>query len=182
MTHPLERAKKLSQIMRHAVLSLGLIVGAVALGALCYSVTDPGFLPSLLRARFGAFVPSSVSALQRLLFMALLVVQTAPLLMALLFLWRAFGAIALNGGVDVSTALLVRGTGLWFGAAALLMLVSTPLMSLISSIGAIAGRQFLSVEYEVQHLLAVLLSAVLITLGHVLALAADIADDNRLIV
>ena len=182
MTHPLERAKKLSQIMRHAVLALGLIVGAVALGALCYSVTDPGFLPSLLRARFGAFAPSSVSAFQLLLFMALLVVQTAPLLMALLFLWRAFGAIALNGGVDASTALLVRGTGLWFGAAALLMLVSTPLMSLISSIGAIAGRQFLSVEFEVQHLLAVLLSAVLITLGHVLALAADIADDNRLIV
>jgi hypothetical protein len=182
MIQPLERAKNLSRLMRHAVLALGLIVSAVALGALFNCLMDPAFLPGLLKARFDAFAPASISAPQLILFAALLVLQTAPLLMALLFLWRVFGAIATGGGVDRSTALLVRGTGLWFGAAALLMLVSTPLMSLISSIGALPGRQFLSVEFETQHLLAVLLSAVLITLGHVLALAADIADDNRLIV
>jgi hypothetical protein len=181
MTQPLEQAKRLSQLMRYAVLALGLIVGAAALGALVKSAMDSAFVPGLLQTRFGAFAPASVSGLQLILFTALLLLQTAPLLMALWFLWRVFGAIASSGGVDAATALLVRGTGLWFGAAALVMLVSTPLTSLIASIGALPGQRFLSVGFETQHLLAILLSAVLIMLGHVLALAADIAHDNRLI-
>jgi hypothetical protein len=182
MTQTLERAKKLSHILRHAVLALGLIVSAVALGALYCSVMDPGIVPGLLRERFGALAPVDISALQLVLFMALLLLQTAPLLVALYFLWRVFGVIASSGGVDGATALLVRAAGIWFGAAALAMLVSTPLSSLIASIGALPGHRFLSIGFETQHLLAVLLSAVLVTLGHVLALAADIADDNRLIV
>ena len=89
---------------------------------------------------------------------------------------------AASGGLDAATARAVRTSGLWFGAAAMAMLLSTPLLSLVASIGQPEGQRFVLIGVETQHLLAVLLAAVLVTLGHVLVLAADIADDNRQIV
>ena len=182
MTAAFERAKRLGRLMRHAALALGLIVSAVALVTAYQTLSDPAFLGEVLKMRFGAFAPLSYGMFQRLLFIALVLVQIAPLLLALAALRRVFGAIAESGGLDVATARAVRASGLWFGAAALAMLLSTPLLSLVASIGRPEGQRFVSVGVETQHLLAVLLAAVLVTLGHVLALAAEIADDNRLIV
>jgi NADH:ubiquinone oxidoreductase subunit 6 (subunit J) len=117
--------------------------------------------------------------------MGLLIVflsQIALLLLALHALWHSFGSIASSEALSAGTAQWIRTSGFWFGATTLMMIASNPLNSLIASIGADEGRQFISISFESQHLLAFLLSAVLVVLGHVLALAADIADDNRQIV
>ena len=177
-----EQARQLGRLMRLAVMALGLIVGTVALVTAYQTMADPAFLGEVLKMRFGAFAPSSSDLVQRLLFIALVLLQIAPLLMALTLLWRVFGAIARSGGLDVGTARTVRASGLWFGAAAVAMLLTTPILSLVASVGQPEGQRFLSIGVETQHLLAVLLAVVLVTLGHVLALAAEIADDNRQIV
>jgi hypothetical protein len=182
MTDTIDRAKKLSRLLQYAVMGLGVIVGAVTLWAIVFAVLDPNFLPEALKARFGAFAPLSASGVQVLLFDVFMALQTLPLLLALISLWRAFGEIARTGGVDQATALHVRSAGIRFGLTAVILILATPLLSLIASIGALPGQRFLSVGLETQHLLAILLSAVLVMLGQVLSLAAEIADDNRQIV
>jgi hypothetical protein len=182
MTDTIYRTKRLSRILQHAVMGLGVIVGAVTLWASVFAVLDPNFLPQALKTKFGAFAPLSVSGVQVLLFVVFIALQTLPLLLALISLWRAFGEIAKSGGVDQATALHVRSAGIRFGLTAVMLFLATPLLSLIASIGALPGHRFVSVGLETQHLLAMLLSAVLVMLGHVLSLAADISDDNRQIV
>ena len=182
MVSAVERAKTMSRNLQRAMLALGIIVACVSLWAAVSAVLDPAFLPSALQTKFGALAPLSVSGIQVLLFVVFVALQTLPLLMGLVSLSRVFAEISRTGGVNQTTALHVRSAGIRFALTALILVLATPLLSLTASIGALPGRRFLSVGFETQHLLAVLLSAVLIMLGHVLALAADIADDNRQII
>jgi hypothetical protein len=182
MTSTVEKAKMMSRFLQRAMLALGVIVAGVSLWAMVFAVLDPTFLPEALKTKFGALAPLSVSAIQVLLFILFVALQTLPLLLALVSLSRVFAEISRTGGVNKTTALHVRSAGIRFALTALILILATPLLSLIASIGALPGHRFLSVGFETQHLLAVLLSAVLIMLGHVLALAADIAEDNRQII
>ena len=182
MTANLEKVRALSRTMRLVMVALGVFVAAITIWYVLKAATDSDWLAEMLQRQFGAFAPFSVSPLQTGLFVMLNLLQTGAVLIALAQLARVFGHISATGGVDYGTAICVRGAGIWFGTAAVLMVLSTPVTSLIASLGQPEGRRFLSIGLETQHLLALLLSAVLITLGHVLALAADIAEDNRQIV
>ena len=182
MTDKLEKARTLGRTMRNAMAALGIIVAAITLWYVLKAATDGDWLARMLYQQFGNFAPFSVSPLQTMMFIVSNLLQTGAILVALALLARVFGQVSATGGVDFGTAICVRRAGIWFGIAALLLVLSTPITSLIASIGQPEGRRFLSIGLETQHLLALLLSIVLITLGHVLALAADIAEDNRQIV
>lgn len=182
MHSTLERAKRLSLLMQRALLVIGVAIAAMALWFSVRAAGDPAWVNALLKGKYGAFGPDVLSSGQVIGLIAVFLLQVGLLLLALRALWQAFGLIASNEGISVQTARWIRMSGIWFGAATLMMILSHPLNSLIASIGAGAGRQFLSISLESQHLLAFLLSAVLLVFGHVLALAADIADDNRQIV
>ncbi|MGB8818926.1 MAG: hypothetical protein WCC66_13495 [Rhizobiaceae bacterium] len=182
MTDNLDKARSLSRAMRLVMALLGVLVAAVTLWFSLKAATDGDWLAGMLQRQFGSFAPLSVSPLQKGLFIVADLLQTGAILIALGLLARAFGQISRTGGVDHGTAIGVRRAGIWFGIAALLLVLSTPINALIASIGQPQGRRFLSIGLETQHLLALLLSVVLITLGHVLALASDIAEDNRQIV
>jgi hypothetical protein len=182
MTDNLDRARVLSAKMRQAVIVLASMVAMVTLWFIFKAATDGPWLAQTLFARFGNFAPFTISPLQAGLFIVVAILQSAAVLAGLLMLANAFGQISATGGVDYNTAIGVRRAGIAFGIAAIILILSIPLDTLIASIGQPEGRRFLSVGLETQHLLALLLSAVLITLGHVLALAADIAEDNRQIV
>lgn len=182
MDRHLTRARTVSARMRQTMFVLAALVAAVTLWFVFKAATDGPWLVRTLYARFGSFAPFSVSGLQAGLFILVALLQSAAILAGLMNLARVFGQIAASGGLDVETALQVRRAGVAFGVAALILVLSTPLDALIASIGQPEGQRFLSVGLETQHLLALLLSAVLVTLGHVLALAADIAEDHRQIV
>lgn len=182
MMDNLGKARALGAKMRRVMAGLGVLVAGITLWYAAKAASDGPWLASMLYRQFGALAPFEVSPLQTALFIMLNLLQTGAVLVALGLLARVFGQISASGGLDHGTAILVRRAGIWFGIAALLLVLSTPFTSLIASIGQPEGRRFLSIGFETQHLLALLLSAVLITLGHVLALAADIADDNRQIV
>ena len=182
MTDNLDRARALSHKMRYMIAGLGAAIAAVTLWYTLKAATDGDWLARMLYKQFGEFAPFRLSPLQAGLIIAAGLLQTGAILIALGLLARVFGQISASGGVDLSTAVCVRRAGIWFGMAALILVLSTPVSALIASIGQPEGRRFLTIGFETQHLLALLLSAVLVTLGHVLALAADIADDNRQIV
>ncbi len=182
MTENLDKARTLSAKMRQVVIVMAAIVVAITLWFVFKTATDGSWLAQTLYARFGHFAPFTVSGLQSLLFIMIGLMQSAAILVGLLFLANVFGQISSTGGVEYNTAIMVRRAGIAFGAAAIILVVSTPLDALIASIGQPEGRRFLTIGFEAQHLLALLLSAVLITLGHVLALASDIAEDNRQII
>ena len=182
MTDNLDRARELGRMMRYMIAGLGVAIAAVTLWYALKAATDGDWLARMLYKEFGEFAPFRLSPLQAGLIIVTGLMQTGAILIALGLLARVFGQISVSGGLDYDTAVRVRHAGIWFGVAALLLVLSTPVSALIASIGQPEGRRFLSIGLETQHLLALLLSVVLITLGHVLALAADIADDNRQIV
>lgn len=182
MTENLDKARTLSAKMRQVVIAMAAIVVAITLWFIFKTVTDGPWLAQTLYARFGNFAPFTVSALQSVLFILIGLLQSAAILVGLMCLANVFGQISSTGGVEYNTAIMVRRAGIAFGVAAIILIFSIPLDALIASIGQPEGRRFLTIGFETQHLLALLLSAVLITLGHVLALASDIAEDNRQIV
>jgi hypothetical protein len=101
---------------------------------------------------------------------------------ALFSLWRAFGTIVRNEAINSQTAVWIRHAGIYFAATSLVMVLSHPIYTAIASLGGEAGQQFLSVEFATPELMTFLVSSILIVLGHVFLLAAEISDDNRLTV
>jgi hypothetical protein len=182
MHQSLIRAKQLSRHMQHALMLTGIIIIGITIWVAGYAISDPSWVNALLKSKYGNFGPDTLSLGQTLSLVSLFIVQIVLLLVALQALWRAFGAIALSDGISLETAQWLRRSGFWFGIATITMILSHPLNSIIASIGAGAGHQFINVSFESQYLLTFLLSAVLLVLGHVLVLAADIAEDNRQII
>jgi putative transcriptional regulator len=62
MAETAERAEKLSKLLQHAVLALGVIAGAAALWAIVFAALDPEFLRDTLKTRFGANPASAPGA------------------------------------------------------------------------------------------------------------------------
>ncbi len=182
MHQSLIRAKQLSRHMQHALLLIGIIIIGITAWVVGHAISDPSWVNALLKSQYGNLGPDSLSLGRTLSLVFLFVIQIAVLLIALRALWHAFGAIAAGDGISLETAQWIRRSGFWFGVVTLIMILSHPLNSIIASIGAGDGHQFINISFESQHLLTFLLSSVLLVLGHVLVLAADIADDNRQIV
>jgi Protein of unknown function (DUF2975) len=181
--HPsFERAKQLSRRMQLALVATAVIVVCVAAYAAFWALVDLDWLGAVFREKYGAFGPVTLSMGQAIALVLLFLIQIGLFLIALHALWQAFGSIAKNEGISLETARWIRRAGLAFAATSIAMFLSCPLNSLIGSVGAGPGRRFVNVSFDSQQLLTFLLAAVLIILGHILALAADIADDNRQIV
>jgi hypothetical protein len=183
MMHPsFERAKLLSSRMQKALAAIAIVVVCIAAYAAFWALIDVDWLSTVFRDRYGAFGPVTLSVGQAVALVFLFLFQVGLFLTALYDLWRALGTIGGSEGISFQTALWIRRAGFAFAATSTAMFLSYPLNSLIGSIGAGPGRGFVNVSVDSQQLLTFLLAAVLIILGHILALAADISDDNRLIV
>ncbi len=181
--HPsFERAKRLSRIMQHTLMIMGAGVGGISLWLAIKAASDPAWVVQVFKENYQGLGADTFSNGQVFGFIAVFLIQIGALLYALYALREAFGSIVKSEGITLGTAQWIRRSGFWFGVATLIMILSNPLNSLIGSIGAREGRGLVTIGFESQHLLAFLLSAVLLILGHVLALAADIADDNKQII
>jgi Protein of unknown function (DUF2975) len=134
------------------------------------------------RSRGPAATVPAPPACQRIGLLLLLVLQIAVLFVALHALWKMFGLIASGEALSQATASWMRRAGLCFAASAALMIVLRPLHMLLATISAPPGQRMVSVGFGTPELLAFLLAAVLMVLGHVQMLAAEISDDNRQIV
>jgi Protein of unknown function (DUF2975) len=181
--HPsLQQAKRLSRLMKGALLVIGLVLAGIAVYLVARTLIEPAWITTDFKSRNGELAYGSMSGLQTAGLLALSLMQIVLLLGAVYALWRTFGTIASSEGININTALWIRRSGLAFAATSLAMVLSVPVGTAIGSWGQAPGQRFVSISFDAPQLLAFLLAAVLIILGHVLALAADIAEDNRQIV
>jgi hypothetical protein len=182
MNSSYERAQQLSRRMQTALAAIALIVVCAAAYAAIRAMTDTEWLGAVFREKYGNHGPVALSKTQAFGLVLLFLAQVGLLLAALHALWRALGTIAASDHISLDTALWIRRAGFAFAVTCAAMVLSNPLNSLIGSIGAMPGRRFISIAFDSQQMLTFLLAAVLIILGHILVLAADLADDNRRIV
>jgi hypothetical protein len=182
MQSSLERAKRLSALMRNVLAVLGVLVAAVGLYGVASVVSDGPWLKSWLTEQTGIEGGFGSGSGQRFAIAAFLIVQVAVFMAALHALRKMFGAIAAAEALSQQTAALMRRAGVLFATLAALMVLAHPLNSLLATLNAPAGQRMVSIAVGTPELLALLLSAVLIVLGHIQMLAAEISDDNRQIV
>jgi hypothetical protein len=182
MRPSLQRARQLSRLMQRALLSIGLVLIGVSIFLAARTLMDPAWIASEFRTQNGVMASGTMTMGQTVGLLTLSMLQIGSLLAAFYALWRAFGTIAAGEGIVIDTALWIRRAGFAFAATSLIMVLSIPLGTAIGSWGQAPGQRFVSIAFNAQQLLTFLLAAVLIIIGHVLALAADISDDNRQIV
>jgi hypothetical protein len=181
--HPsLQQAKRLSRLMKGALLAIGVVLAGMAVYLVARTLIDPAWIAADFKSSNGVLASGSMTGLQTAGLLVLSLIQIGLLLVAIYTLWQTFGTIASSEGISIDTALWIRRSGFAFAATSLAMVLSIPAGTAIGSWGQAPGQRFISVSFNAPQLLSFLLAAVLIIMGHVLALAADIADDNRHIV
>jgi Protein of unknown function (DUF2975) len=181
--HPsLKSAKRLSRLMQKFLLLAAGITVAAAAYVIAKVATDNAWVSQLLVNRLSLTDAPPVGGAQAFGLALLFVTQVAVFLAAVHALWRLFGSIASSEGITMDMARWLRRAGIFFAISSGLMVGLQPLYSVIGTLSAGPGKRMLSVGLGTNELLAFLMAAVLIVLGHVLSLAADIADDNRQIV
>lgn len=129
--------------------------------------------------RLGLPKPEHFSASTTLLLSTAFLVQAGLLIWALQTLRQAFHEIALHDIVGTESARLMRLSGVAFLANAVAMVLAPPLVSLIVSLDMPAGHRFMAITVSTAELLAVMVSGILIVFGHLLAVAAEVDDDNK---
>jgi Protein of unknown function (DUF2975) len=182
MHKSMERAKRLSSLMQKFLLFAAGVTIAAAIYILIKVATDGGWVSQVVLHRLGLTDALPVNSAQALGLALLFVIQVAVFLAALHALWWLFGSIAASDGITVEIARWLRTSGIFFAVSSGLMLGFQPLYSMIGTFGAGPGKRIVSVGLGTNELMAFLMAAVLIVLGHVMMLAADISDDNRQIV
>jgi Protein of unknown function (DUF2975) len=181
--HPsLARAKQLSSLMQKFLVLAAVVTIAAAAYVAVKAATDGGWVSQVLFYRLGLADALPVSGAQAFGLIVLFCIQIAVFLAALHALWHLFGLIAASEGINMDIARWLRRAGIFFAVSSALMVAFQPLYSVIGTLGAEPGRRVVSVGFGSDELMAFLMAAVLIVLGHVMMLAADISDDNRQIV
>lgn len=177
-----ERARALSRRMEVLIVgSAGVVLLFVAYG-LWLTWSDPAWtglfiLDRLALPKTARLAESTV----RLLAVAFLF-QAGLVLWALEVLRRAFHEISMHDIVSTESARLMRLSGAMFLLNTAAMMLAPPLVSLIVSLDLPVGHRFLAISFSTAELLALIVSGTLIVFGHLLAVAAEVDDDNRRIV
>ena len=174
-----ERARLLGRRMEMLITVLiGVVALFVAYG-LWVTLSDPDWIGSFVIDKLALPKPAQLSASTIMLLAMAFLVQAGMLIWALQTLRRAFHEIALHDIVSTESARLMRLSGIAFLANAIAMVLAPPLVSLIVSIDMPAGHRFLAISISTAELLAAMVSGILIVFGHLLAVAAEVDDDNK---
>lgn len=173
-----ERTRLLSKRMEMLILALMGVITLSSAYVLWLAWADPDWLGDVIARELAIPRPTQLSEAALLLAMAFLA-QVGLLLWALQTLRRAFREIALHDIVGTESARLMRLSGIAFFINTIAMVLAPPLISGIISLAVPANQHFLTISFNSQDLLAMLLSGMLIVFGHLLSVAAQIDDDNR---
>ncbi|MBA8907089.1 hypothetical protein [Aminobacter ciceronei] len=174
-----ERARLLSRRMEKLILVLMAILGLFVLYGLVLAWSDPTWIGTFVIERLALPKPPQFSTSTMLLLAAAFLAQAGLLGWALQTLRAAFREIGLHDIVGAESARLMRLSGVAFLTNAIAMALAPPLVSLIVSLDMPAGQRFLAISFGTHELLALILSGILIVFGHLLAVAAEVDDDNK---
>ncbi|WP_367782441.1 DUF2975 domain-containing protein [Mesorhizobium marinum] len=173
-------ARSAARAMRRATLALGVILALGLAYAAIRAAFDRQWLDGLIAANHAGVDSSSPSALA-LLFI-LFAAQVSVFTVALHAVWRTFDALAEDQLLPAEAGRWLRRAGLCFAASAILTILAVPVVSLAASLHASAGQRFVSLGLGSGEVMTLFIAGVLVALGHVLSLAAEVGEDNRQIV
>lgn len=174
-----ERARSLSRRMEALILALtGVVILFVAYG-LWMTWDDPDWVGRFIIDKLALPNSAQFSISTVRLLAAAFLVQAVMVIWALQALRRAFHEISLHDIVSTKSARLVRASGLAFLVNAIAMVLAPPLVSLIVSLDMPVGHRFVAISFSTAELLAVIVSGTLIVFGHLLAVAAEVDDENK---
>jgi hypothetical protein len=172
-------------LSRRMELLIHVLMGAVLLFVaygLWVAWSDPEWTGRFIVDRLALPVTAQPSETTVQLLIVAFLVQAGLVLWALHVLQKAFHEIALHDIVSTESARLMRLSGTAFILNATAMVLAPPLVSLIVSLDLPAGNRFLAISFGTSELLALIVSGTLIVFGHLLAVAAEVDDDNRRII
>ncbi len=157
------------------------LVGITMAVVAVLTIDDPQWMAGLLAEKFGGRkLPLGRTA--AILVLVVIAVQAAVFLYALNALRQAFAAAARSDLADAAVGRNLGLAGIAFAINAGLMLLLPPVTSLIYSTGARPGEGFVTVQVGTGELMSLLLSGILFITGRLMALAAEIDDENRQII
>lgn len=179
MTYNFERARRLSSIMS-VVTSLGsLAVAAAWLGLAAIAISDGEWFRDIVSRQIGEGLPIAMTPAASAVVLALTSFQFLILLTALYCLWRMFNAFASEEPLSMHSAVWMRRAGGAFLVSALSGLVVRAGVIAALTIGNPPGQRMIGIALGSPDLLVVLMAGVLLMVGHILATAVEIQDDNR---
>ncbi len=179
MTYDFARARRLSRIMSGVTALGALAVAAGGLGFAAIAAFDPEWFGQIVARQVADGMPIALTPSASAVVLALTGLQFAILLAALYCLWRMFNVFASDEPLSAASAVWMRRAG----GAFLFSAVS----GFVVRTGAIAaltmanppGQRMIAISVGAPDLLAVLMAGVLLMVGHIMATAAEIQDDNR---
>jgi hypothetical protein len=174
-------ARAAALAMCRATLLLGILLGLGFLYVAVRAAVDPLWLEGIIAIAFPGAPPlSSPAAL--LVIASWAVAQVVALAVALLAVWRTFAALAGSEVLVPGAGIWLRRAGLALVASAALMMSMSPVVSFAISMNAPAGQRFVTLSLGSGEITTLFVGGMLVALGHVLRLAAEINEDSRQIV
>ncbi len=175
------QARRLSGRMVIAITAIMVLVGLTVAAVALFAVSDSQWLAGLLAEKFGGRrLPLGRTG--AVFIVATIVLQAAIFFYALNALRQAFAIMSRSDLADGGAGRNLGIAGIAFLINTAVMMIMPPVTSLIYSAGAPKGSGFVTVQFGTGELLSLLLSAILIVTGRLMALAAEIDDENRQIV
>lgn len=179
MAETRERVRRLSGRLERLIAVLAAAVLLAALAGMWLAVSNPAWLVSFIGAQWSLPVPAVPSGPVRGLLAVALLLQAGLLVWALASLRRAFAEVSRGDLFGTAAAHHLRRAGALFMVNAAAMLLGRPVVALILSIDMPPGERFISIGVGTPELLVLLLSGVVTVFGHLMAVAAEVDDENR---
>lgn len=179
---PERSARRLAGRMRRLILSLAVVVAAGAAYLLWQVASDPAAAELFLSRHLADGRPVRLTAATSLALAAVALVQAGTLLAALKALSSLFAGFERGDPLGFQGAVHIRAAGRRLLAFVAIAIAARPLATLLVSLNNPPGERYVTFAVGSNDLLGLLACGVLFTIGHVLALAARVNDDNRQIV
>ena len=182
MSTEFDRVRRLSRRMRTAVAIGGAALAAAGIAVLGSAFVAPDTFRELARGAVSTSTPHSFTPLSTAVLLVLFAVQFAILLYAVWCVWRMFGELAADEPLSLTAASWMQRGSVGFLAAAVASFLATPIATVALTLANPPGERELSIGIGSNHLLALLIAAIMFMTSRILALAAEIRDDQRAIV
>jgi magnesium-transporting ATPase (P-type) len=182
MPSDFDRMRRLSRRMRMAVGAGGLALAAGAAAFLASPLFAPQTFQNLAAQAVGGsetyvFTPSATAML-----IVLFAIQLGILLYAIWCIWRMLGELSGDEPLSREAALWMHRGSFGFLAAAAASFLATPVATVALTFANPPGQRAVALSLGSTDLLALLIAAIMFMTSHILALAAEIRDDQRAIV
>ena len=174
-------AKKISALAkRMSALSLG--VGILCLGGFVLVWTNASWAGSALRQWWPEATGFEITAGNRAMLMFITAIPLALLLLALWQIKRFFDGYRSGDLFPKSSGRLLRSVGALFVALAIINPMIRTLTMLVLTWNLGEGKKQLMISLSSTDLVLVMLAGLLVMIGHVLAEASRLSDDNQQII